>query len=273
MVEDDLGLPTAAQYRARIERAREHARSRYHAHLTAVLSDHDIDNAAATAGVVLDALTVWRDIETGEPCRCSCHPRLPESDLHDYGADCGCTRTSEQQRASFQRALREIRDYWHTPEGLQEDASRQAAEADLQAWLAREPGVAVHSHGGWAPEQWTGEVDGHRFYFRERHGDWHIEIGPRPSGRFVRANDFAGGDSDSRRTLVEHGDVIATGTIDAEGYGSTIVQRAEFIVDIIRTHVARQVCDHHAGDHATLETVFGIPVRWCVACGARLRKP
>lgn len=139
--------------------------------------------------------------------------------------------------------------------------------------MAREPGVAVHSHGGWAPEQWTGEVDGHRFYFRERHGDWHIEIGPRPSGRFVRANDFAGGDSDSRRTLVEHGDVIATGTIDAEGYGSTIVQRAEFIVDIIRTHVARQVCDHHAGDHATLETVFGIPVRWCVACGARLRKP
>jgi hypothetical protein len=45
----------------------------------------------------------------------------------------------------------------------------------------------VHSHGGLTPEEWRGEVDGHSFYFRERHDEWRIEVDLRPSGRFIRA--------------------------------------------------------------------------------------
>lgn len=34
------------------------------------------------------------------------------------------------------------------------------------------------------PEEWHGEVDGHSFYFRERHDEWRIVLDLRPSGRF-----------------------------------------------------------------------------------------
>lgn len=54
------------------------------------------------------------------------------------------------------------------PEDQQTTAAEQAAEAELQGWLAGQTGVIVHSHGGLTPEQWTREVDGHSFYFRER---------------------------------------------------------------------------------------------------------
>ena len=48
--------------------------------------------------------------------------------------------------------------------------------------------------GGFAPEQWYGSVDGHRFSFRERHDEWRIELDLRPSGRFARV--WVGGDLD-----------------------------------------------------------------------------
>lgn len=122
---------------------------------------------------VLDALTEWRYIDSGERCTCSCHPRLPDSDRHDYGFDCVCTRTREQRRESFQQVLNEIRECWLSPNGEQTRAANEAAEAALLAWLTQHPGVVVHSHCGWAPEQWRGDIDGHSFYFRERHDDWH----------------------------------------------------------------------------------------------------
>lgn len=76
----------------------------------------------------------------------------------------------------------------------------QAAEADLQTWLADQPGVVVGRHGGPVPEQWEGQADGHSFYFRERGGEWDIEL-----------------DLHEQQPGLARGDLIATRTIAARG--------------------------------------------------------
>ncbi|WP_242453390.1 hypothetical protein [Mycolicibacterium sp. P9-64] len=264
--------PTADEYRERDERARVDARARYRDHLAVVLSARGVEQATELAEVTVDALTEWRYVDTGERCRCSCHPSLPSSDRHDYGFDCTCTHTPEQRRESFRGALNEIREYWQSPEAKQNKAANQAAEAELQNWLTRDPGVVVHSHGGWAPEQWQGEVDGHSFYFRERHDDWYIEIDIRPTGRFVNA--IVGRDDDGttrhRQKEVRQGDVIASGTIAVDDYGATVVERAQFIVTTIRDHLRRKACTHHPDKHGSVSAVLGTAVLWCPDCGTRL---
>jgi hypothetical protein len=272
LVDDDPQPPTVAQYRERSERARARARARHRDRLTEVLNRRGVDDAAAVADAVLDALTDWRYIEGGARCTCSCHPQLPDSDRHDYGFDCICTRTLEPRRDSFQRALNEIRDLWQSPDSEQDENARQAAEAALQDWLTEQPGVAVHSHGGTAPEQWRGDVDGHSFYFRERHDDWHIEIDLRLTGQIVEVLDghSIDGRTQTRKQAVKQGDVIATGTIDAADYGTTVAQRAQFIVTTIRDHLRREACTHHLDKLDSIETTLGASVEWCPTCGIRL---
>lgn len=270
-VVDFSHIPGAAEYRKQIEHARAEARRRYREHLTAVFDLHGAAQPGALAELALNALTDWRYIDSGNPCRCSCHPRLPESDLHDYGFDCVCARTPEQRRRAFHDWLDDINAFWRSPEGQQIKAEQQAAEAELQAWLAAQQGVTVDDHGGLVPEQWSGDVDGHSFYFRERHGEWRLELDLRPSGRFVRT--LAGTDSHGvtqyHERELEVGDVIASGTIDVERYGTTPVQRAEFIIDTIRIHLARQSCTLHH-DLSSDQAWLGIEIRWCPSCGTRL---
>ena len=231
-----------------------------------------VDEADAVADVVLDALTEWRYIDSGARCTCSCHPQLPDNDHHDYGFACICMRTLEHRRNSFKQALNEVRDLWQSPDSEQARNARQAAEAALQDWLTEHPGVAVHSHGGSMPEQWRGNVDGHSFYFRERHGDWHSEIDLRPTGHFseVLNGHNIDGRTQTRRQAVQQGDIIATGTIDAEGYGTTVVQRAQFIVTTIRDHPKRTSCTHHADKLDAITAALGASVDWCPTCGIRL---
>lgn len=133
-----------------------------------------------------------------------------------------------------------MNEFWQTPEGQRLRAAQRAEEADLQAWLADQPGVVVHDHGGYAPEQWKGEVDGHSFYFRERDTEWDIEIDLRPSGS-MRVVDGTHDDGTTRyrQHEVSEGDVIATGTIAAPGYGANPRERAAFIVTTIRDHLRR----------------------------------
>jgi hypothetical protein len=262
----------AAEYRERIERARREAGSRYREHLAAVFDQHGVAEPGQLADVALDALTVWRNIDSGERCICSCHPRLPESDLHDYGFDCVCTRIPEARRRAVSQWRDGIAEFWRSPEGQRITAAEQAADAELQAWLAHQHGVSVHSRDGLAPEQWRGDVDGHSFYFRERHDEWRVELDLRPNGHFYRA--IAGTDNDGtiryqQRESVE-GDVIASGTTDTEGYGTTPVQRAQFIVDTIRVHLARQACTHHRDHLASIEAILGTQTHWCPTCGIRL---
>ena len=274
-VSDFSENPVAAKYRARVEHDRSEARRRYRDHLAAVFAQNSHAEPGALADAALDALTVWRYVDSGEPCRCGCHPRLSESDLHDYGFNCVCTRPPEERHRSFQRWLEDIRAFWHTPEGLRIKAAEEADEADLQTWLAAQERIVVGSHGGLFPEQWWGEVDGHNFYFRERHGDWRIELDLRPAGRFVRT--IAGTNDDGTTRYqdreLDEGDVIAYGTTDVEAYGKTLVERAQFIVDKIRIHLSRQQCTLHLGDLSSLEAMLVAEIRWCPACGARLSAP
>jgi hypothetical protein len=265
-------LPTGAELRERIEHARSQARSRYRAHLAAVFDRHRVEDPGALADVALDALTVRRYVDSGERCRCSCHPRLPESDLHDYGFACVCTRMPEDRRRTFDEWRNGIEAFWRSPEGQRITAAEQVADAELQTWLAQQNGVIVHNHGGLAPEHWRGEVDGHSFYFRERHAEWHIELDLRPSGRFVRtvASSADDGTPGYQEREVDEGDVITQGSTAAQGYGTTPLQRAQFIVDAIRIHLTRQACTHHRDDLASIEAALGTQASWCPTCGTRL---
>lgn len=141
----------------------------------------------------------------------------------------------------WQGFLDDMNEFWQTPEGQRLQAAQQAEEADLQSWLADQPGVVVHDHNGYAPEQWKGEVDGRSFYFRERDTEWDIEIDLRPSGsmRVVDGTDDDGATRYRQHEVIE-GDVIATGTTSAAGYGDSPRERAEFIATTIREHLLRQ---------------------------------
>jgi hypothetical protein len=98
------------------------------------------------------------------------------------------------------------------------------------------------------------------------------EIDLRPSGRFVRAIDGIDDDGNFRyhERESEEGDIIASGTTDAEGYGTTPVERAQFIVDTVRIHLTRQTCTHHVDALTSIEAVLGAELRWCPTCGIRL---
>lgn len=267
--------PSVSDYRERLERARREARWRYRGHLAAVFARHGVADPGELSDAALDALTVWRYVDSGEQCRCACHPRLPDSDLHDYGFDCVCARPPEERRRAFQQWLDDIQAFWQSPDGQRIKAAEQAEEAELQAWLADQQGIVVHSHDGLCPEQWSGEVDDHSFYFRERHGEWRIEVDVRPSGRFIRT--VAGTDDEGATRYeereIDEGDVIASGTTDIDGYGTTALQRAQFITDTIRTHLVRRACTLHHNDLSWMNVVLGTAVRWCPACGTRLHVP
>ena len=97
------------------------------------------------------------------------------------------------------------------------------------------PDVVITSFGGLAPEQWWGSVAGHSFYFRERQECWRIELDLRPTGHM--ATTMSGETRD-----IESGDVIAEGVADLSGYGTTHVERAEFIVRTIREFLLRRDC-------------------------------
>jgi hypothetical protein len=153
-VEPEPELSPAAEYRQRVEHARREARSHYRDHLAALFSRFGVAEAGALADAALDALTVWRYVDSGERCRCLCHPRLPESDLHDYGFACACTRTPKDRRSVFAQWRNSFEDFRRSPEGQRITAAERAHEADLQAWLAVQNDVIVHSHGGLVPEQW-----------------------------------------------------------------------------------------------------------------------
>lgn len=280
--DDDSGLyfidpsewPGAEEYRAEQARRKAESRRRYTEYLaTVVIGCDDVVDPTERAGIILDALTVWGSEGSEEPCMCGCHPHLPESDLHGYGFDCVCMKTPEERKRNWDEWQAELDEYWNSPAGKAIKAKEEAREADLQAWLAAHPDVIVTSHGGWAPEQWWGSVDGHSFYFRERHDHWSIELDLRPSGRFAKK--WKGGDLDDENSfeLVEtkHGDVIAEGVADGPGYGETPTERMQFIVDTIRNHLAPQNCGLHRGAaRDDLAALVGENLRWCPSCGLRL---
>lgn len=260
-------------WRAERERQRAESRVRHLERMTAVLAFADActDDLSARAEAVLDGFFVIRCVESGEPCTCSCHPQLPETDQHDYGSDCFCRRTAAQRQASWAEWEAEQDRYWASPDGVAITAERKAERAALEAWVAADPGVEVASHGGWAPEQWRGSVDGHTFYFRERHDRWRIELDLVPSGRFVEV--WTGGDLDdesNRRTKeIEEGEVIAEGVAGCDGYGATAAERGRFIVGTVRAHLRRATCTTHTAGRHAIEELLARPMEWCIECGTQ----
>jgi len=255
-----------------IERITVQARLRYLDHLAAAFGDRGIENADALADFALDTLTAWRDVETGAPCRCSCHPQLPTSDRHDYGFDCMCTKTREDRKRVFDSLRRQNKEFWNSPEGQEIAAAKRAKQTELREWVATEPDVAIQTDSDIAPEAWRGEVAGHRFYFRERWGQWRIELDLRPTGRYGQTvvGVAATGEPRVEPREIEAGDVIAHGDTTEDGYGTTPRERAQFIVGQIREHLARAACTLHTQDLTALEDLLGGKVRWCPACGTPL---
>lgn len=268
----DLSKTSAIQRREQRDRARAEMRHRYLDHLAGVFAVHGVTDPAELAGVAIGALFEWRYIDTSDQCECGCHPRLGDDSLHDGGFGCGCTKPVDQRRHALDQWRADSIAFWDSPEGRLIKAREATEEAELQAWLDIQTDVVLSSHGGAYPEQWEGTVAGHSFYFRERWGNWRIELDLQPNGNFGRVVTGATADGEIETAEFEHhsGDVIAEGTIGAEGYGENPVRRAQFIVDTIRTHLARQTCTHLKRDLSTLRHILSDEVRWCPYCGTRL---
>ena len=260
----------------RADRARHEAESRrrYRDHLVTALQSIDLTGTelGGLANAILDALFVVELDDSDGECRCSCHPRLPSSDVHDYGFDCGCRHTAEENRRHLEQLRAELDAYWNSPEGQAIRESQAREDAELDGWLDSETGVTITSHGGFAPEQWRGTVDGHTFYFRERHDHWRIELDLRPSGRFYGT--WTGGDIDDDAHYedreVDEGDMIAEGTTTIARYGTSPIERARFIVSTIKDHLRQIDCDVHRHELDDLELLCGRQLNWCPACGKPL---
>lgn len=263
----------ADDWRAERDPQREASRRLHLDRVRAVLAVADActGDPRARAEAVLDGIFLSRDRESDEPCPCTCHPHLPATDLHGYGADCQCRRTAEERRAGWDAFAAERDAFWESPEGREIRARQAAEEAELVAWAEADPGLTVASHGGLAPEQWWGTVDGHSFYFRERHDEWRIELDLAPCGRFVELWTGADPDDETARRFkeIEEGEVIAEGATRVGGYGETPLGRGQFIVETIRTHLRRLDCTVHTTERDGLELLLGRPLDWCPACGRR----
>lgn len=264
----------ASEYRSEREHQAAEGRRRYLARVKATLIDLglDADQSTPWGEALLDSLFQVTPIEGDGPCHCSCHPHLPDSDFHDYGFACSCQQTAEERRRGWDRWRSRMDAYWDSPEGQERLAQKQAEEDELAAWLAGEPDVVVTSYGGFAPEQWWGSVEGRKFYFRERHDHWKIELDLRPTGRYSKV--WKGGDLDDEDSFeleeIEEGDIIAEGVTGMPGYGVTPLERARFIVGTICDHIGRARCEVHRDGRTVLERRVGGPARWCPACGADL---
>lgn len=268
-----ITFPPDHEAQAERERQRAGGWCRYRGHLAVTLVELGLsaDDATRWSEAMLARLFATQR-EGGQPCACSCHPQLPSSELHDYGFACVCQLTAEERRHRWDEWRAKLDAYANSPAGAAERVHRLAEENDLAGWLAGQPDVVISSYGGYAPEQWTGSVGEHRFFFRERHDCWRIELDLRPSGRFVQS--WRGGDIDDESAYepreIEEGEVVAEGVIDVPGYGSTPVERATFIAGTIRDHLRRQACDRHATGLIELERALGCRPQWCPDCGTRL---
>ena len=219
------------EFRARQEAELLRLRARYVRHLVATA---DVDEA--TAERVIAVLFDHRTAD-GRLCPCSCHPRL--SDQHDDGFDCSCG-WDEARRAERSRSFARLLDD-PAAEALREQHASE--EAAISRWLASQTAVTAERTSSYVPEQWAGTIDGHSFYFRERHGTWRIELDLEPSGRFAeRVVDVRDGE------FVTEPEPILEGTVIAEGadsqLGTTPVDHLAFIVTTIRDHLWARECDH-----------------------------
>ena len=236
----------------RVRRAAE--RDAEFARLSARYVGHLVARAAVDEAVARPVVAVLFDQRDsgGERCPCSCHPRLAA--LHGDGLDCRCTW--DEDRRAQETAKRKA--FWDSEPFSDMRAAHEREEAEIAAWLAGQPEVTAERTTSMAPEQWEGTVDGHSFYFRERHGFWRIELDLAESGHFakrlVRVDDD--GSMITEPVPIMEGDIVAEG-IDSQ-LGATPVDHISFVIRTIRDHLWGAQCDH-AG------ALF-----YCPKCGRRI---
>jgi hypothetical protein len=117
------------------------------------------------------------------------------------------------------------------------------------AAAAVELGVTLEMFGGVAPYQILGQVDGVRFYLRERHGEWELTV----------PDDTSGDDGDpvpTRGTCT-----IAHGTEDDLYDPDDATAPLRRCVDEVRRHLRRRACPHRSAG------------AFCPECGQRTEPP
>ncbi len=193
--------------------------------------------------------------QDGTRCICSCHPHF--SSTHEDGFDCSCS-WDDERRAESKAWFEEWRD---SPAAKELRDAVEAERIAVAQWVAGDPGVTAEQTTWAALEQWEGTVDGHSFYFRERHELWSLEIDLEPTGRF--ANRIVGtndeGELEREPESINEGRTIAEGSAAQLPDGA--VGHIEFIVRTIRDHLFAESCDH-AG------ALF-----YCPTCGTRMAEP
>jgi hypothetical protein len=223
--------------------------ARYARHLV-----ETVDMGEVEADLVISAL-FDHTYPDGRECHCGCHPQL--STDHDDGFDCRCTWDDARRAeatAEWQAALS-----GPMSSELREQTARESAA--IAQWMAGQPGVDAERTSSAAPEQWKGMIDGHSFYFRERHGNWRIELDLAPNGHFANRFVTWGDDGEmvTEPVAMEDGTVIAEG-VDTQ-LGESAVDHIAFIVQTIRDHLFAGQCRHEG-------SLF-----FCPACGKRMDGP
>jgi hypothetical protein len=171
-------------------------------------------------------------------CLCACHPSLGSHDHSPLG--CPCEQTPEQRRAASEEWQRELEAWWASDEYQESVAADEAALNHAKTW-GDTHGVVAQRHTCFAPEQWTGTVDGVPFYFRERHGSWRLE---------------------APATMIERGPTVAEGS---DGDYANPTELISLIARSIRLHVRRQHCHHtdartfcpHCGQLVDIDSITG----------------
>jgi hypothetical protein len=90
--------------------------------------------------------------------------------------------------------------------------AERSLEARAQEWAESDGGVRFERLTLACPQQLSGEVDGVPFYFRERHGEWCLEILPAAWDGYSRlplGREIAYGYDDDYRDVVELIQLIA----------------------------------------------------------------
>lgn len=204
---------SAQEHRRRARESRERETSRRRAFLSN-MSASELE----TAGV--------EDLEAAAACSCSCHPSPGDPAAHG-GNRCLCQQSEQERREATGRWLEQLQ------QASQDLSAHHDAERRAVGEAAEELGVTLEQAGGAAPYQIIGSVDGVRFYLRERHDSWRLQIPDEEAGD--------DGDPVGFDTGVY---VIAEGTSDSLYREGDPTWPLRLAVEEIRSHLRRRACEH-----------------------------
>ncbi|HJS83714.1 MAG TPA: hypothetical protein VJ742_12860 [Nitrososphaera sp.] len=202
-----------------------------------------------------------------EDCICACHPRLTNDDLHDFGFGCNCGKTAEERKKSWDDLRQKMDEFHQTPEMQAFHAKEDQEKAEVEGWIAEQPGLSDVTRLSWAcPEQWQGICLDRAFYFRERHGMWRIEISE-PLGGEEPAHHV---DTEYVKGFTDYYDTaqmteIASGV--AEDLGETPLDHMRFIVDKIEEYLQKIDCPV---SHTALAARSDMVYWYCPHCGVKI---